>query len=148
MSDLEYPVAIVRLPDEEGGGYLARAVDLFGCLGDGQTPEEALANLKDAIIEWIDECRRLERDIPQPGSVILKAQKKQRETVAAIRKQNDLINKQAEAFEQLRQEIACLKSDIAELADKGDEDDGPIWGCNGDSGVITVKVAKHSCISH
>ena len=58
MSDLRYPMIIKLVSEEDGGGYIAQAPDLKGCLGDGNTPEEALTNLKDAIIEWIDEARR------------------------------------------------------------------------------------------
>jgi hypothetical protein len=41
MSRLEYPIAVEPLPMAEGGGFLATAPDLPGCMGDGATPEEA-----------------------------------------------------------------------------------------------------------
>ena len=62
-----YPMVVNQACEDDGGGYLAHALDLKGCIGDGDTPEEAIANLKDAITEWIDEARRLNRPIPQPG---------------------------------------------------------------------------------
>jgi predicted RNase H-like HicB family nuclease len=40
---------------------------LPGCASDGETAEEALANVGDAIAAWIDEARALGRPIPQPS---------------------------------------------------------------------------------
>lgn len=144
MTDLQYPVAVIKVSEEDGGGYLAQAVDLKGCIGDGETPEEAIANLRDAIIEWIDEARRLERPIPLPGQAIANAHKKHQEMIGVIRKQDELIGLQAESFEHLRREIAHLREQIAELADKNGQDEGDqIWGCSGDIGLISVKKAPH-----
>jgi antitoxin HicB len=70
---IEYPIVLIPLSDDDGGGWMGRAVDLPGCMSDGETPEEALANTKDAMIGWIAECKRLGRDIPQPGSAAQRA---------------------------------------------------------------------------
>jgi predicted RNase H-like HicB family nuclease len=68
MSDkLEYPVLIEPLSPEDGGGFLATVPDLPGCASDGETAEEALANVRDAVAEWIDEARALGRPIPEPS---------------------------------------------------------------------------------
>ena len=67
MSRLAYPVFVEPLPLEEGGGYLATAPDLPGCISDGATPEEALANVRDAIDCWIEAAKSLERDLPKPS---------------------------------------------------------------------------------
>ena len=64
---LEYSVLIEPLPDEDGGGFLATVPDLPGCMSDGQTPEEALANVRDAVEAWIDEARALGRSVPTPS---------------------------------------------------------------------------------
>ncbi|HVV93541.1 MAG TPA: type II toxin-antitoxin system HicB family antitoxin [Hyphomicrobiales bacterium] len=64
MSDLEYRVTIEPLSAEDGGGFLARVPDLPGCMSDGETPEEAIRNVRDAIEEWKDGARRLNRSIP------------------------------------------------------------------------------------
>ena len=55
------------LSEREGGGYLASVPDLPGCMSDGETPEEALENVRDAIQCWIDAAHRLGREIPQPS---------------------------------------------------------------------------------
>jgi antitoxin HicB len=49
---LEYAVHIVKLPENEGGGYVASVPDLPGCMSDGTTPEEALHNVQEAIESW------------------------------------------------------------------------------------------------
>ena len=50
---LEYSVRIERLAESDGGGYLAIVPDLPGCMSDGETPEEALKNVQEAIASWI-----------------------------------------------------------------------------------------------
>ena len=64
---LEYPVLIEPLSDEDGGGFLASVPDLPGCLSDGETAEEALANVRDAVAAWIEEAHALGRAIPKPS---------------------------------------------------------------------------------
>jgi antitoxin HicB len=63
---LDYPVKIERLPPEDGGGYLATVPLLPGCMSDGETPEEALRNVQDAISAWIDAARAWGRAVPEP----------------------------------------------------------------------------------
>lgn len=64
---LEYPILIEPLSAEEGGGFLATVPDLPGCMSDGETPEEALANVRDAVASWIDEAHALGRTVPTPS---------------------------------------------------------------------------------
>ncbi|MFL6797355.1 MAG: type II toxin-antitoxin system HicB family antitoxin [Xanthobacteraceae bacterium] len=66
MSRLEYPIVVEPLPTEEGGGFLATAPDLPGCMSDGETPEEAVANIQDAINAWIEAARDLGHAVPTP----------------------------------------------------------------------------------
>ena len=54
---LEYPVRLERLAEEDGGGYPATVPDLPGCMSDGETPEEALQNVRDAIASWIEAAK-------------------------------------------------------------------------------------------
>ena len=72
MSQIDYPVVVRPLSRENGGGYAAFAEDLPGCIADGETPAEALEELRQAIDEWIAEAVRLGRDVPAPG--VLNAQ--------------------------------------------------------------------------
>lgn len=65
---MEYPVIIVPLSEEDGGGFLGYAPDLVGCMSDGDTPEEAILNTQDAISEWIDAAKQRGLEIPEPHS--------------------------------------------------------------------------------
>lgn len=40
--------------------------DLPGCMSDGDTPEDALTNGRDAIAAWIKAAREMGRPIPEP----------------------------------------------------------------------------------
>ncbi|RDJ19879.1 type II toxin-antitoxin system HicB family antitoxin [Bosea caraganae] len=67
MDDLTYAVLVEPLPISEGGGYLASVPDLPGCMSDGETPEEAIANVRDAIACWIEAAKELGRAVPPPS---------------------------------------------------------------------------------
>lgn len=61
-----YEVDIFPLSEADGGGYSAIAPELPGCRSDGETPQEALDNVYDAIACWIEGAQELGRAIPQP----------------------------------------------------------------------------------
>jgi antitoxin HicB len=65
----DYPFELRPLSDEEGGGWLITYPDLPGCMSDGETPEEAMVNGKDALSAWIKAAEDAGRDIPQPGDL-------------------------------------------------------------------------------
>lgn len=67
MKALEYHVIVEPLSAGDGGGYLASVPDLPGCMSDGETPEEALANVRDAIEAWKEGAREMDREIPKPS---------------------------------------------------------------------------------
>jgi antitoxin HicB len=52
---------------EDGGGFVATVPDLPGCMSDGETPEAALANVRDAVAAWIEEAQALGRIVPEPS---------------------------------------------------------------------------------
>jgi predicted RNase H-like HicB family nuclease len=64
MNVLDYAVTVERLREEDRGGFVAYAPDLPGCMSDRETQEEAIQNLRDAIIAWIEEAEELGREIP------------------------------------------------------------------------------------
>lgn len=70
MNDLAYPFNITILSAEEGGGYLIEYPDLPGCISDGETVDEAIANGADAILCWIETAKQYCDDIPQPRSSV------------------------------------------------------------------------------
>ena len=67
IANLEYPVLIEPLSGEDGGGFVATVPDLPGCMSDGESPEEALFNVRDAIRSWIEQAQSLGRGIPAPS---------------------------------------------------------------------------------
>jgi len=66
MQTIDYPVLVEPLSPEDGGGFLASVPDLPGCASDGETPEAAIGNLRDAIAAWIEEARATGRPVPAP----------------------------------------------------------------------------------
>lgn len=66
MKPLDYPVTIEPLPAADGGGLVAFVPELPGCLSDGETPEEALANIRDAIAVRIEAAHDLGHPVPAP----------------------------------------------------------------------------------
>ncbi len=66
MIRLAYRVVIEPLSPADGGGYFATVPDLPGCMSDGETAEEALLNVQDAILAWIEAATDMGRYIPQP----------------------------------------------------------------------------------
>lgn len=47
-------------------GFVAEVPELPGCAADGQTYQEALANVETIIAEWIETAHELGRPIPVP----------------------------------------------------------------------------------
>ncbi|HYC05510.1 MAG TPA: type II toxin-antitoxin system HicB family antitoxin [Azospirillaceae bacterium] len=62
-----YPLKLRLLMADEGGGWLAEVPDLPGCMSDGETPEEAVRNVQDAIDSWIEAAREDGRPVPAPS---------------------------------------------------------------------------------
>ena len=73
MSDTEYRFTVRPLAEDEGGGYLIEYPDLPGCMSDGETVEEAIANGEDAKRCWIAAMRQAGRPIPPPAVEIVES---------------------------------------------------------------------------
>lgn len=56
---------------EEDGCFVGEIPELPGCMSDGKTHQEALANLEVVAQEWIETARELGRDIPEPKGRLL-----------------------------------------------------------------------------
>ena len=70
---LEYAIRLERLAASDGGGYLATVPDLPGCMSDGATPEEALKNVQEAIVSWIEAAREWNQEVPKPSEPLARA---------------------------------------------------------------------------
>lgn len=51
---------------EEDGAFVAEARELPGCMADGATYEEALANVNLVAQEWVETALELGRPVPDP----------------------------------------------------------------------------------
>ncbi|MBI1256457.1 MAG: type II toxin-antitoxin system HicB family antitoxin [Chloroflexi bacterium] len=56
---------VILIPDLESGGYTVEVPSLPGCISEGDTVEEALANIKEAIIGFEETLIDLGREVPQ-----------------------------------------------------------------------------------
>jgi len=58
---------------EEDHAYVAEVPELPGCMADGSTYQEALANAETIIQEWIETATELGRPIPAPRGRLIYA---------------------------------------------------------------------------
>ncbi|MDJ1171512.1 type II toxin-antitoxin system HicB family antitoxin [Roseofilum sp. BLCC_M154] len=62
--NIKYPITLY--PEAEGG-YTVAIADLPGCISQGDTLEEAVANIQDAKTAWIETAWECGDDIPLPS---------------------------------------------------------------------------------
>lgn len=58
---------------DEDQSYIAEVPELAGCMADGATYGEALANVEVVIQEWLETAAELGRPIPEPRGRLLYA---------------------------------------------------------------------------
>lgn len=61
-----YSIVVEPLSDEDGGGFVATVPDLPGCISDGETEMEALLNVQDAIVCWLEAADERKEPYPEP----------------------------------------------------------------------------------
>ena len=61
---LPYTIELQRDPEE--GGWVRRAKELLGCMSQGETAEEALAMIQDAMQGWLEVSLEQGDVIPEP----------------------------------------------------------------------------------
>jgi antitoxin HicB len=57
------------LSQEEGGGYLVEFPDYPGCIADGETPEEAIREARDALASYLATLEELGRLAPAKDGI-------------------------------------------------------------------------------
>lgn len=142
MADRPYAVVVLPMREEDGEGYVALVPDLFGCMAVGDTREEAVLEIGEAILEWIDEAHRLGRDVPQPGAI----GEEHRKMRAALRQVNDrqdaLIKKQSALIESLRK---ALDEATAALSDAHQRDEVSFeWNLDCDVDLPALIAGRHA----
>ncbi|MHB8572945.1 MAG: toxin-antitoxin system HicB family antitoxin [Candidatus Dormibacteria bacterium] len=67
--DMAYTVSLVHDRDDEGHeGWIAEVEELPGCISQGSTPQEAVVNVRDAMVGWLSVAMDDGVDIPEPRS--------------------------------------------------------------------------------
>ncbi len=61
---MRYELIIYWSRDDES--FIVEVPELAGCMADGKTYAEAVANAEVVIDEWIETARKLGRPIPEP----------------------------------------------------------------------------------
>ena len=64
-----YQITLQPLSASDGGGWLAQVPELPGCMSDGETPQQALENVMDAIACWIEAAEEDGRPVPAPVGI-------------------------------------------------------------------------------
>lgn len=64
---LNYPVEINKISEEDGGGFFASIPMLNGCMSDGETIDEAYQNIEEAKKEWLTSMLERKLPIPEPA---------------------------------------------------------------------------------
>ena len=58
-------------PDKEAGGYVAPCPALVGCFSQGETIEEVLKNIKEAILLCIEDMQAHGEPIPDDSATLI-----------------------------------------------------------------------------
>ena len=58
---------------EEDQGFVVEVPELPGCVADGESYAQAVANAQVVIEEWIETTRQLNRPIPEPRGRLMYA---------------------------------------------------------------------------
>ena len=61
----------VMLEPDETGGYVVSCPSLPGCYSQGDTAEEALTNIKEAILLCLEDMEAMGEEIPDPSKTVI-----------------------------------------------------------------------------
>lgn len=114
----EYPIVLLPLDEEDGGGYLAAYPDLPGCIADGETPAEALENAQDAFEAWMTVQKERGVEIPPPGASREHLQRKIEALVGAVKA---LAEANVEASNRIEKLESLLEMAIHQLRENWDQ---------------------------
>jgi len=66
---MRYPVVLI--PDLEDGGYVAECPAIPGCVSEGETVEDAMVNIREAIEACLEVLREKGEPVPHPSDALL-----------------------------------------------------------------------------
>ena len=58
---------------EDDNAFVAEVPELAGCMADGSSYQDAVANAEEAISIWLETARSLNRPIPEPKGKLMYA---------------------------------------------------------------------------
>jgi predicted RNase H-like HicB family nuclease len=116
---MDYPIVIVPLSQDDGGGFLGFAPDLRGCMSDGETRAEALANTEAAIDDWLDAAKERGMEIPAPGSATRRAREEKDQLVSDLKQM-------AQGIDAIEGRLAEFEIRMREIEEKVEHVDA--WG--------------------
>ena len=70
---LMYNYEIILYWSKDDNAFIAEVPELAGCMADGKTRAEAIANAEIIIKEWLDTARAEGRVIPEPRGKLMYA---------------------------------------------------------------------------
>ena len=70
---LMYNYEIILYWSKDDNAFIAEVPELAGCMADGKTRAEAIANAEIIIKEWLDTARAEGRAIPKPRGKLMYA---------------------------------------------------------------------------
>ena len=66
-----YDFKVILEPDEEAGGYVISCPALPGCYSQGNTVDEALDNIKEAILLCLEDMQAQDQPIPDMSRTLV-----------------------------------------------------------------------------
>jgi predicted RNase H-like HicB family nuclease len=67
----KYKYEIIMYWSDEDNAFIVEVPELPGCMADGATYSEAIANVEVIIDEWIERAKDLGREIPEPKGKLM-----------------------------------------------------------------------------
>ena len=64
--ELPYTIVVKHVTDQSGSYYFVKVLELDGCMSDGETLEEAYANIYEAMEGWIETALEAGLTVPLP----------------------------------------------------------------------------------
>jgi len=69
MSQIAYSFTVRPLDEEDGGGWIVEYNDLRGCIGTGDSVEQALHDAMEAKEAWLESALENNIPIPEPNTL-------------------------------------------------------------------------------
>jgi antitoxin HicB len=139
MIESTYPILLLKLPDNEGGGYVAYAPDLEGCKSNGESPDAAVASLLAAIRALRAHMTEEGKPAPEPFSSSDKAQRMREEMLSIIREQEKMLKEEVvnlrKELSEVRSEMDKIRTRMRQLALHYDISDEEVDEMLGEAGV-------------